>query len=63
MPFAPLGDLPLHLYQGSVIDTSVNVCLGARIVVLAHVFRVPIASSTDWLISSGRLPFNLWYSA
>jgi hypothetical protein len=58
IPFTPLDDLPLHLCQGSAIETSVSGSLGARIA--THAFRVPIASRTDWLSSSDRLPFNLW---
>jgi hypothetical protein len=59
-PFTPLADLLLHFYQGPVIEVSVKGSLGARIVVLAHVFRFPIASRTDCLSSSDRFPFNLW---
>jgi hypothetical protein len=59
-PFTPLDDLPLHLHQSSAIETSVSGSLGVRITGLAHAFRFPIASRTDLLISSDRLPFNLW---
>jgi hypothetical protein len=60
VPFTTLDDLLLHLYQGPAIEASVSVSLGVCIAGLAHVFRFPIASRTDWLSSSGRLPFNLW---
>jgi hypothetical protein len=59
-PFTPLDDLPLHLYQGPAIETSVSGSLSVPITGLAHAFRFPIASRTDWLTSSDRLPFNLW---
>jgi hypothetical protein len=59
-PLTPLDNLLLHLYQGSVIEALVNGLLGASINVLAHVFRFPIASKTDWLISFDCLPFSLW---
>jgi hypothetical protein len=58
IPFASLDDLLLYLSQGSANETSVSVLLDVRIV--AHVFRVPIASKTGRLSSSNRLPFNLW---
>ena len=60
IPFTPLDDLPLHIYQVSAIGTSVSGSPGVHIAAMAHAFRFPIASRTDWLSSSDRLPFNLW---
>jgi hypothetical protein len=44
IPFASLDDLLLYLSQGSADETSVSALLDVHIV--AHVFRVPIASRT-----------------
>ena len=59
IPFTLFVDRPLDLGHGPAIETSVSGSLGAYVSVLAHVVRSPIASRTDWLSSSNRLPFNL----
>ena len=62
IPFTPLDHLPVDLDQGSVIETSISRSLVKRTTGQAHVIRLPIASRTDWLISSNPLPFNLLQS-
>ena len=58
VPFTLLNDLPLDLGHSSVIEASVNELFGGRIARPTHVVSFPMAPSTDWLSSSGRLPFN-----
>jgi hypothetical protein len=60
VPFTPLDDLPLHLYQGSVIETLTNRSSGVSITDVAHVFRFLIAPRTDWSSLFDPLHFNLW---
>ena len=58
VPFPLLGDLLLDRGHGSAIGTLVSETLGGRIVDPTHVVNSLVASSTDWLSSSNRLPFN-----
>ena len=59
IPFTLLDDLPPDPGHGAAIDTSVSGSLGMHVAGVAYVVRTPIASRTDWLSSSGCLPFNL----
>jgi hypothetical protein len=55
---APDGDLPLDLSHSSAIETVVSRLSCVRTSGSTHPVSSPIASSTDRLSSSDRLPFN-----
>ena len=55
--FTPFDDAPLDLCHSSADKSLVNESLGVYISGSAHVVSCPIASNTDWLSSSVRLPF------
>ena len=59
IPFPLFYDLALDPSHGPAIEESASGSLGIRATGVAHVVRTPIASRTDWLSSSVRLPFNL----
>ena len=55
--FTPLDDAPLDLGHSPAIANLVNKRPGIFIIGSAHVVNCSIASNTDWLSSSIRLPF------
>ena len=60
IPFTLLDDLALDPSHSPAIGESVSgLAQGACITGVTHVVRTAIASRTDWLSSSVRLPFNL----